>query len=374
MTWWFVPTGAVLAFVAGVAYLAWYMRWELLQTSGMAYYSRSLAGRRALKRQMWRRALPARPVVRLLAAISPTPKTLPAFDYQGVAGPPRVSSAEVFARASAYQPRPEDVFVVTQMRCGTTWMQQIVYEVVMGGVGDLSDAGHGHLYAVSPWIDAINSVSMENAPLVGHRPTRIIKSHLPASISPYGPEAKFIYVTRHPVGCFASIVDYYRALLGPVTPPLETLVAWYCSDRMYWSPWPDHVAGWWDWAETRSNVLFIHFEEMKADLGATVDRVAQFLGCPLAPDARERVVAKCTFEYMRDHEDVFEMAPPTMFSVAGGRFMAGGKASRHDDVTPETRQRILDFCRVGLAGRSYPAARFYPDLGDVSGAKVNPNA
>ena len=68
---------------------------------------------------------------------------------------------------------------MTQMRCGTTWMQQLVYQIVTQGQGEFSDPGRAHLYATSPWIEAINSVSMEDAPLVGKRPTKIIKSHLP---------------------------------------------------------------------------------------------------------------------------------------------------------------------------------------------------
>lgn len=361
MAWLLIPGAGLLLLVAGVLYLAAYMQWEMRQTSGMAYFGRSSEGRRALKQQIRRRSLPARPIVRALARLTPA-TTLPSFDFKGIAGPPRVSSPEIFARASAYEPKVEDVFVTTQMRCGTTWMQQIVYEVVSAGRGDLSDAGHGHLYAVSPWIDAANSVSMDQAPLVGDRPTRIIKNHLPAAIAPFNERAKFIYVTRHPVACFASIVDYYRALLGPVMPSAETVTDWYCSDRMYWSPWPDHAAGWWDLAERHPNVLFLHFEDMKRDLAATVGQVAAFLGRTLSDAERDQVVAKCTFEYMNAHEDVFEMAPPTMFSVAGGHFMAGGKAARHDDVTPAIRNRIVDFCRGRLHGRAYPASRWYPDL------------
>ncbi len=277
-------------------------------------------------------------------------------------GPPKVSSREVFARAKGYRPGLEDVFVVTQMRCGTTWMQQLVFEIVTRGHGDLSDRGYGHLYAVCPWIDAVNSVSMQDAPLVGEKPTRIIKSHLPTALCPYSPDAKYIYVTRHPVSCFASIVDYNRSLLGPLMPQVDKLADWFCSDRMYWRPWPEHVDEWWRWAETRSNVLFVHFEDMTADLGAVRDRVANFLGYALTPDEKQRVSDKCSFRYMSDHEEWFEMSPPTMFSVAGGRFMASGKASRHDDVTPAIRGQILDYCRRVLSGREYPASRFYSDL------------
>jgi hypothetical protein len=71
---------------------------------------------------------------------------------------------------------------------------------------------------------------------------------------------------------------------------------------------------------------------------------------------------------MKAHEELFEMAPPTMFSVAGGQFLANGKYERHGDVTPAVRDRIVSFCRSALRGGRYPAARFYPDLADEQSA------
>ena len=359
MNWLSVVVAVASLAIAAFAYLAWYVRWESRQTRGLAYYGRPLTERRTLKKKIRLYSLPAMPLVRLLAGMSP--KTLPVFVYEGVAGPPKVSSPEVFAQAHRYIPRREDVFVVTQMRCGTTWMQQLVHQIVTHGRGEF-DGGQGHLYATSPWIDAINSVSIDNAPLVGAPPTRIIKSHLPTDICPYNELARYIYVTRHPVSCFASIVDYNRTLMGPFMPPVQVYADWFCSDRMYWSPWPKHVAGWWDWASSRTNVLFVHFEEMKENFDAVTDRVARFLGVTLTPAEQKLVAQACSFHYMREHEEWFEMSPPTMFSVAGGRFMKSGTASRHDDVTPELRQRILEYCRTHLEGRSYPAGEVYPDI------------
>ena len=164
------------------------------------------------------------------------------------------------------------------------------------------------------------------------------------------------------MSCFASIVDFNRSMLGPFLPPMATLVEWYCSDRMYWLPWPRHVDGWWRWAEGRENVLFVHYEEMKRDFAAVRDRVARFLGLCLDADEQRHVDARCSFEYMQDHEEWFEMAPPTMFSVTGGWFLAAGKESRYDDVTPEVRQHVLDYCRQALSNSIYPAAAFYRDL------------
>lgn len=361
MTWLGTAAAIALLFVAAVAYLVWYFRWEHRHTSGMAYYGLPLEGRRALKRRMRWLSLPARPLVHALAFAARNVSAMPGFAFEGVAGPLKASSPEVFARAMRYQPRPEDVFVATQMRCGTTWMQQIVYEIVSRGAGDLGDSGR-HLYALSPWIDAINSVAVADAPVVGERPTRLIKTHLPASLCPFSPQARYIYVARHPVSCFASIVDFNRSLAGPMLPPVSTLVEWYCSDKMYWLPWPKHVDGWWRWSEARDNVLFVHFEDMKRDLGSVLDRVAAFLGCTLTPEQKAQVASKCSFDYMKAHEEVFEMAPPTMFSSGNGEFMTSGRETRHEDVTPAVRDRILSYCRESLKDSAYPASRFYPDL------------
>ena len=362
MTWFGAVIAATGLVVADVLYVVWYFRWEERQTSGLAYFGRPVTERRALKRQIRWRSLPAKPLLAVIAALFRRQLTMPFFEFDGVTGPRKASSPEVFDRARRYQPKPEDVFVATQMRCGTTWMQQIVYEIIYRGQGDPATRGHRHLYAISPWIDALNSVSMTDAPIVGDRPTRLIKTHLPTRLCPYSPAARYIYVARHPVGCFASIVDFNRSMAGPMAPPIETQRAWYCSDRMYWLPWPAHVSGWWQWATERDNVLFVHFEEMKRDLGGIVDRVAAFLGCVLTPDERARVVDRSRFEYMKDHEEFFEMAPPTMYSVSGGKFMASGKEKRYEDVTPDVRDRILGYCRNALSASTYPVERFYPDV------------
>ena len=64
-----------------------------------------------------------------------------------------------------------------------------------------------------------------------------------------------------------------------------------------------------------------HFEEMKRDFAGVRDRVARLLGCTLTPDEQQRVDEKCSFAYMKNHEEFFEMAPPTMFSAGKSEFL-----------------------------------------------------
>jgi hypothetical protein len=360
----------VALFVAGILaanalYLGLYFRWERRETEGSAYFRRSPVERLALKRRIGWYSLPAKPLVYALALVNRKRATMPVFEYREVCGPPRVSSARVFERASRYVPQPEDVFVATQMRSGTTWMQQLVYQIVTRGQGDYGVPERSHLYAISPWIDALETVSIEDAPRVGETRVRIVKTHLPTLLCPYASRAKYIYVARHPVRCFASIVDFNRTLLGPLTPDVAALAEWFCSERMYWLPWPRHVDGWWRWAQQRDNLLFVHFEQMVSDFVSVRDAVARFLGYVLSDEEKARIDERCSLRYMTAHESSFEMAVPTMFSVGSGRFMRGpgaGGEPRDAGVPPAVRARILAYCREALAGNEYPAARFYADL------------
>lgn len=53
--------------------------------------------------------------------------------YSGVQGPSFSCSEESFRKACTYDPDENDIFVVTQMRCGTTWMQQVVFQILTKG-------------------------------------------------------------------------------------------------------------------------------------------------------------------------------------------------------------------------------------------------
>ena len=348
-----------LAFAVVVTIIVRYQRWWVRETAGTAFFGRPSNERRAFAREARQRGRHAvrlmTMLTRLLGARLPN-----GVNFHGTTAPPQCHRAD-FVRAVNYRPDEGDVFVVTQMKCGTTWMQQIVYEVLMRGRGNLGDDGARHIYAVSPWIEASWAVPLDDAPRLGERKMRLIKSHMPAKLLPINDKARYVYVTRHPAACFASCADFIDMLVGAVAPSRERLADWFCSERMWWGPWPDHVEGWWRAAQEQPNVLFVHFEEMRKDLGMVVDRVAALLGVKLSAEERDAVIRKSHFDYMKEHEEQFTMAPPTAFK-SDDAFLRSGSTDRHRDVGAGERDRIVAFCRQRLRGGTYPVERFYPDL------------
>ncbi len=343
-------------------YLAVVLRWEDEKTRGLAYYGLPAVQRDQFKQTLRRHAILLSPILRLLGRFSDGALAKATFRVKGVAGPKGTCSPESFERGLAYQAQAEDVFVVTQMKCGTTWMQHLVYEILQRGNGDLVASGTA-LYAVSPWLEALKSVSVDDAPLIGaERPSRIIKTHLPASLCPFDPSAKYIYVARHPVSCFASCVDFLHTNMGAFAPRLDEAERWYCSDElMWWGTWPAHVDGWWQRSKQNDNVLFVHFEAMKRDLPGVTRQVAGFLGLAALTEAElARVLTKCSFEYMQRHGDAFEMGPPHILATEAKLFVKG-TADRHKDVPQEVRRRILSWCSEEMTRRDVPLEWLEPD-------------
>jgi hypothetical protein len=155
-----------------------------------------------------------------------------------------------------------------------------------------------------------------------------------------------------------------------MAPPLELTQQWFCSREMWWSPWTDHVKGWWQRAQTEPNVLFLRFEDMKLDLPGIADRVAEFLGVlPLSDGERDEIVRKCSFAYMQQHQDAFEMNPPHLLQTEAEMFVRGS-IDRHQDVPHEMRRRILAWCVEDLKRSGFKLEEIYPE---VSAAESAPN-
>lgn len=362
MTWILLGIGALVVFgIAQAIHLSVVMTSTDQQTTGVGYYGRPLDERRAFKAKLRRHAAALSPILWLLGRTSKLPFDKASFVERGLPGPRGTCSEESFASALDYEPQPEDVFVVTQMKCGTTWMQHVVYQILHRGDGDLVESGTA-LYAVSPWIEGRTSASVDEAPLLGdERPSRLIKTHLPVSHFPPRPASKYIYVSRHPASCFASCADFIRSNSGPIEPREEDLEAWFMSDAMWWGPWPSHVAGWYDASKKNDNVLFVRFEDMKQDLPSIIREVAAHLGVQELTDAEiDEIAMTCSFEYMREHKDVFEMHPPHLLSVDGPMFVRG-TSDRHGDLRDELRNRIVDWCRSEMAESGVPYDSIYPE-------------
>ena len=114
------------------------------------------------------------------------------------------SAVDDSARWDHFTPRPDDVFVCTPAKCGTTWMQSIVASLLWP-VGDAP----GPVLAISPWIEMKMMPAAEmGAMLAAQTHRRFMKSHTPADGIPWFDEARYVFVARDGRDAFMSFCNH----------------------------------------------------------------------------------------------------------------------------------------------------------------------
>ena len=123
--------------------------------------------------------------------------------------------------------RDDDIVIATYAKSGTTWLQQIVSQLIFNGEEGLEVA------EMSPWVDVRVPPKEVKLPMIEaqtHR--RFLKTHLPVDALVYSPKAKYIYIGRDGRDVVWSFYnhhasanqDWYDALNntpGRVGPPIE---------------------------------------------------------------------------------------------------------------------------------------------------------
>lgn len=254
-------------------------------------------------------------------------------------------------RWSEFPFRPGDIVIDTFGKTGTTWVQQIVGQLIFEGADDI---GVG---SVSPWIEYLGipwPTILERIQQQRHR--RFVKSHLPRAALPYCRSATYIYVARdardqiwsahhHLINLKSSALlskshDY--GLASPCSPDVRT---YYHSllDQTEPNVWPywSHVSAWWD-ARRVANVLLVHFSDLKADLRSEVERIAAFLKISVSEAAMSRVLEHSEFSYMKLNAERIAGAGKSSLRKGPSTLMNLGTNERWKSVLSDDEIRKCD--------------------------------
>jgi aryl sulfotransferase len=103
--------------------------------------------------------------------------------------------------------RNDDIIVATAYKSGTTWMQNIVCQLIYQGKEMPTNT-----VEICPWLDWRTPNIEVQAPILEANPDRRqLKTHLPLDALVFSPKAKYIYVGRDGRDCYMSFVNHYRS-------------------------------------------------------------------------------------------------------------------------------------------------------------------
>jgi aryl sulfotransferase len=208
--------------------------------------------------------------------------------------------------------RDDDIVIATYAKSGTTWMQQIVAQLLFDGDPDLAVA------EMSPWLDLRVPPKQVKLPVVEaqtHR--RFMKTHLPVDALRFSPQAKYLYIGRDGCDVVWSMYNHhananatwYAALndtpgrVGPPIGPPPPDVREYWRDWMdrdghpFWPFW-ENVRSWWA-IRALPNVKLVHFADLKRDLPGEIRGIAQVLGIPIQQARWSAILEHCSFDWMK---------------------------------------------------------------------------
>jgi len=251
--------------------------------------------------------------------------------------------------------RDGDVVISVPAKSGTTWMMNIVHQLRTGG-----DPSFRDVYEEVPWLELVERPGQtpdERLARWRSLPTtrrRGFKTHAAPPVVPYvapgsgSPDVRYVVVLRNPEEAIVSlkpfIEQHTQAFFDLWQFPRDVLMrpsfaAFYdeiaepmgFADMLF-----GFVAAWWPLRHA-PNVRIVHFADLKRDHERSIRAIADFLGFAPTPAQWPVILECCSFAWMKQHEQKFELAHALDVPVLerGAMVRKGTIGAAHEDGMTE---------------------------------------
>lgn len=285
--------------------------------------------------------------------------------------------------------RDGDIIIATAYKSGTTWMQQIVAQLIFNG-----EEPPAPVQDLSMWVDLrVPPLPVKKQIVDGQTNQRFLKTHLPTNALTYHEGTKYIYVARDGRDAFMSLCNHYATgndawyetlnespgLVGGKCPKWdpETMTPSTYFDQWISKGWETHpwekdgwpfwslfynFSSWWS-VRNLPNVFFVHFNDLKKDLPGQMRRVAKFLEVSVDEERLPKQVEACTFEHMHANADKVAPLGGAMWNGGAKAFVYKGTNGRWKGVL--SSEQLALYTKVSKERMGPAAARWLAKGGPV---------
>ncbi len=215
---------------------------------------------------------------------------------------------------------PDDIFVATYPKSGTTWMQMILYQLITDG-----NMNFKHIDLMSPYWDEVGQGEGEDIPALS-TPPRIFKTHHSYKYVPKY-DCKYIYIVRDYRDVAVSFYYHHWNFKGYRGSFDQFLHEHFLKgNRNLRSTWFQHVYDWYQNPQ-KLNILYIKYEDMKTDLPGVIGQLIKFCGFHVDEAKFQRTIKRTSFTFMKQHEEKFNISTSLLLrlGIATEGFIRQGK-------------------------------------------------
>jgi hypothetical protein len=258
----------------------------------------------------------------------------PSMVIEGMRFTSELYDPEIVCSAMKYVARPDDIFIATPPRSGTTWMQIIVYALLNRGRA-FDENIHDYI-ARNPFLEMHGKEAVETMPRPG-----AIKTHLLFDLMPYHPNAKYICVIRNPKDVCVSFHRFVTSIKGGSLSGItfDGLCERFLAGKTCHADYFEYLLPYW-FHKDDSNVLFVLYEEMKKDIRSVINRIAIFLGIEINKKLLERIVMVSSFDYLKNTGYNEKIVPA--HTVASFQFIRKGIVGDWRTVLSNEQNRLFN--------------------------------
>ena len=194
----------------------------------------------------------------------------------------------------SHKSRPDDVYIATYQKCGTTWLQQILCLLYDFPQGEERKT----IVEASPWIEHLSQEQIDVAPS-----PRVFKTHMRWKWVPKADGVKYIYCYRNPKDCAVSFFHHMSRVFNKANQyegNLDDFIrdVFIAENAAKNGRFFEHVA---EWLEQKSNdsIYFLTYEDLSEDFEKAVTGIAKFLGLNISAEKMNSLKEKSSFEVMK---------------------------------------------------------------------------